>query len=207
MTSIQDLALGYINNPNNENFKNLYLRVNNGLRAYIWNIIKTFKCSKSDLLNELTSRTYYKMIKNIHQYSPIDYQFSTWLYTIARNEALMELKKSSRFVYLEDLKNNLGTDSISKELNTSDILEEYVDFVDSVDTIEKTEKNNKIYNKYKSVLNEINNLPQIYKFILIDREINNMKYEEIAEKYQLNLNTVRSRIRLGRLLIKERIKK
>ena len=37
-------------------------------------------------------------------------------------------------------------------------------------------------------------LPEQYKGILIDREINEMKYSEIADKYGLEINTVKTRI-------------
>jgi DNA-directed RNA polymerase specialized sigma24 family protein len=51
---------------------------------------------------------------------------------------------------------------------------------------------------YGSVIEEIENLPDLYKNIMIDREINNMKYKDIAEKYDLKKRSVATRIRRAR---------
>jgi DNA-directed RNA polymerase specialized sigma24 family protein len=45
----------------------------------------------------------------------------------------------------------------------------------------------------------------MYREIVEDRLINNMKYEDIAEKYDLPLQTIKNRIRRGKSLIIEQM--
>jgi DNA-directed RNA polymerase specialized sigma24 family protein len=56
---------------------------------------------------------------------------------------------------------------------------------------------------YEKVLNEINSLSRFYKEIMIDREINGLKYKQIAEKYSININSVKTRIKRARMQIIE----
>jgi DNA-directed RNA polymerase specialized sigma24 family protein len=49
------------------------------------------------------------------------------------------------------------------------------------------------------------NLKPMYKDIMEDRLIKNMKYEDIAQKHKVNLQTVKNRIRRGKMLIAEKI--
>ena len=58
-----------------------------------------------------------------------------------------------------------------------------------------------IMNQYESVLKSINNLKPTYKNILEDRLLNNMKYQDLADKYQLPLQTIKNRIRRGKAII------
>lgn len=43
----------------------------------------------------------------------------------------------------------------------------------------------------------------MYKGIIEDRLLNNMKYEDIATKYKLPLQTIKNRIRRGKSIIAE----
>jgi RNA polymerase sigma factor (sigma-70 family) len=56
---------------------------------------------------------------------------------------------------------------------------------------------------YERAVDEIRSLSPLYKDIMIDREINGMKYEDIAEKYGINRKSVATRIRRARGKIKE----
>jgi DNA-directed RNA polymerase specialized sigma24 family protein len=53
---------------------------------------------------------------------------------------------------------------------------------------------------------ELTGLPEcIEKSILIDKEINRMRGNEIAEKYEMNLNTVKTKIRKARKMLREAV--
>jgi len=65
------------------------------------------------------------------------------------------------------------------------------------------EEDNYIMNQYETALRSIKDLKPMYKGIIEDRLLNNMKYEDIAEKYGVNLQTVKNRIRRGKMLIAE----
>ena len=58
---------------------------------------------------------------------------------------------------------------------------------------------------YESVLDEIRDLPELYRDIMIDREINNMKYKDIAEKYGIKKRSIATRIRRARGKIRKKI--
>ena len=55
---------------------------------------------------------------------------------------------------------------------------------------------------YDMAVEEIGNLPDLYKTVLTLREIDKMKYEEIADQLGWKHNTVRTRIRKARELVR-----
>ena len=58
-----------------------------------------------------------------------------------------------------------------------------------------------LMNRYEQALKGIATLKPMYKGILEDRLLNNMKYEDIATKYELPLQTIKNRIRRGKAII------
>jgi RNA polymerase sigma-70 factor (ECF subfamily) len=58
---------------------------------------------------------------------------------------------------------------------------------------------------YESVLDEIRDLPEIYREIMVDREINGMKYKDIAEKYGIKKRSIATRIRRARARIRKKM--
>jgi RNA polymerase sigma-70 factor (ECF subfamily) len=58
---------------------------------------------------------------------------------------------------------------------------------------------------YESVLEEIRELPEIYREIMVDREINGMKYKDIAEKYGIKKRSIATRIRRARARIRKKM--
>ena len=54
-------------------------------------------------------------------------------------------------------------------------------------------------------LQEIANLTDKYRDFVYDREIRGLSYEEIAIRYDTKLNTVKSKIRIGREIIAEKV--
>jgi RNA polymerase sigma-70 factor (ECF subfamily) len=204
MKTLQEIANDYIECPTEENFKKLYTRIDIGLKVYIWSFIK-HKADRKELLLELIARTYYKIIKNISQYNPI-YNFSTWAYTIAKHESLLEIKRGNRYVSLDSIIDPMNLDD---ESNCTDT--EFVginnEFIDNNDILEYSEEQQERIHLYNATVREIDQLPEQYRDILIEREFNDLPYEDIANKYDMNLNTVRSRIHLARLLVQSNVKK
>lgn len=151
------------------------------LKYFIWKFF-----NNADETEEVLHNTLYKIFKGITSYSD-SYRFTTWIYTIAKNEALLHQHKL-KVQYATSL------DNLAKPLNIAD---------DSVNTFEK-----EIYldHLYSMTREELSNLPEcIEKSILIDKEINQMRGNEIAEKYDMNLNTVKTKIRKARKMLKEAV--
>jgi len=67
------------------------------------------------------------------------------------------------------------------------------------------DEDNELIEKYTSALNAIQGLKEMYRDIIVDRLINNMKYDDIAEKHNISLQTVKNRIRRGKAIIAEKI--
>ena len=55
------------------------------------------------------------------------------------------------------------------------------------------------------MIDEIKDLDALYRDIMIDREINGMKYKDIADKYGLKKRSVATRIRRARTKIRKRM--
>lgn len=66
---------------------------------------------------------------------------------------------------------------------------------------------NKVDELYESIIQEIKELPDLYKDIMIDREINGMKYKDIAAKYDIKKRSIATRIRRARNRIKKKVEK
>lgn len=151
------------------------------LKYFIWKFFNDM-----DETEEVLHNTLFKIFKGITSYSD-SYRFTTWIYTIAKNEALLHQHK---------LKVQYATsiDNLSKPINLAD---------ESVSSIER-----EIYmdSLYSMTTSELANLPDcIEKSILIDKEINQMKGNEIAEKYDMNLNTVKTKIRKARKMLRDAV--
>jgi RNA polymerase sigma factor (sigma-70 family) len=140
--------------------------------------------------------------------------FVTWLFTIARNEAFSYMRKSDKNISIDDDEFILTSNKIN--INETADLEEYkeslnisvIDVLDEIvseDTNEEIDvleiKENEIKKKLNQVLEKINSLPIIYSTLLIDRFVNNLPYVDIALKNNLNINTVRTRLKKAKTLL------
>lgn len=151
------------------------------LKYFIWKFFNDI-----DETEEVLHNTLFKIFKGITSYSD-SYRFTTWIYTIAKNEALLHQHK---------LKVQYATsiDNLSKPINLPD------------ETVSSLEKELYLDSLYTMTKTELSNLPEcIEKSILIDKEINQMKGNEIAEKYDMNLNTVKTKIRKARKMLRDAV--
>ena len=193
--SYREMTSNFLRTKSEKDFTTLFYRIKPGLTSYINKIVKDQEIAEDIAVNTLT-----KMWTKIDQYDP-QYQITTWLYRIAFNESLAYLNKRNKTSSLDQLSefgvevNMSGTIDINNliigvEMNTEQ------DFIDEDDAIME---------KYTKALNAIQGLKGMYKEIMIDRLINNMKYDDIAEKHNINLQTVKNRIRRGKAIIIEEI--
>ena len=67
------------------------------------------------------------------------------------------------------------------------------------------DEDTELMEKYESALNAMKGLKEMYRDIVIDRLVNNMKYDDIANKHGISLQTVKNRIRRGKAIIAEKI--
>jgi RNA polymerase sigma-70 factor (ECF subfamily) len=193
--SYRYLAETFLATRSEKDFNKLYNKVKPGLRTYIFSVVKDNDATKDILVNTLT-----KMWTKIDQYDP-QYQITTWLYRIAFNECLSYIRQRNRKYSIENMR-EYGieiTEQSNSRLSASDLLIEH----NAMTEQDYIDEDNYINEQYASALKCINDLKPMYRGIIEDRLINNMKYEDIAEKYNLPLQTVKNRIRRGKSLIME----
>jgi RNA polymerase sigma-70 factor (ECF subfamily) len=190
--NIQDLAERFLRSSEEKDFMDLYKRIKPGLLNHCRSILIDEETSEDALSNTMT-----KIWTKMSQYDPLRGNFSTWAYNIARNESLLIKKVKSRYMPLisESIKNNDSDDaSIVYISGTESFSEPNWNLEDSQGDLDSL---------YDSVVHRMKDLPEIYKEILIDREINKMKYQDIAEKHGMKKRAVATRIRRARLKVRE----
>lgn len=187
--TLQDIALAFVNDRTETSFNRLYFRLKPGLRKMIQKY-HTDQETIADILAITLSKAY----TFVDMYDP-KWNFSTWVYKICQNECLMELRRKSSTYSLEAMQEaNIRIKPTQQE----DWMElpEY-EFFDTHEEI-PAEK------VYDEVMSEISALPASYRDVLQDREISKLKYEEIAKKRNIKINTVRSRIHVAKKLVKNK---
>jgi RNA polymerase sigma-70 factor (ECF subfamily) len=192
--NIQRLAEEFIETRSNASFKNLFERLKPGISNHCFLILKD-----SELAEDAFSNTMSKVWSKIDQYKLERGNFSTWCYNIARNESLLLLKSRKRYSSYEDS----GLEIASSRNSVGDMGGVYTMEEDPNYAFRNEENSTEAI--YDSVLEEIRSLPEIYKEIMIDREINGMKYKDIAEKYDIKKRSIATRIRRARGRIRKKI--
>tara|TARA_Y100000389_G_scaffold197624_1_gene232595 strand:- start:18693 stop:19325 length:633 start_codon:yes stop_codon:yes gene_type:complete len=180
---IQEIAIKFTDNSITDRERNeLASLVYPKLNYYIW------KFCKNDLdTSEALQWTLKKIFKNISKFDFERGRFTTWIYTIARNETLFYLHMKSKFkcVSIED-----SSDPVSNTQETDDFSNVEKDF----------------QSLYDITVFEINEIPDdLLKNIAIDKMLKKDKVKSIASRYDINENTVKTKLRKIRLDLKSKI--
>ena len=192
--SYRELSENFIKSKSEKDYNALYQRVKPGLRNYISNVVKDVNATEDVLTNTLT-----KMWTKIDQYNP-SYQITTWLYRIAFNECLGWIRQRNSKYSIETMK-EYGIEISDQYAHTSarDLLIENETKTES----DWYEEDDYLQARYELALANIESLKPMYKEIIEYRLLNNMKYEDIAAKHNLPLQTIKNRIRRGKSIIAE----
>lgn len=192
----RELAENFLATRSESDYNQLYKRVQPGLRNYIRKMVKN-----GDVAEDLLSNVLVKMWTKIDQYDP-KWQITTWLYKIAFNESLAYIKERNQKSSLDNLR-EFGV-QVSDNGSIADVNSLLHDYHQKTEE-DFIEEDNEIMEQYGNALQAIADLKPMYKEIMEDRLIKNMKYEDIAQKHKVNLQTVKNRIRRGKMLIAEKI--
>lgn len=193
--NIQKLAENFIIQKNERSFRNLFERLRPGVLNHCYTILKDQELAEDAFLNTMS-----KVWSKIDQYNTERGNFSTWCYNIARNESLLLIKTQNRYVSHTESELDYFSNKTDSLVQGSYTLEE------STDWAFNTEEEN-LDAVYDSVIDEIRALPDLYRDIMIDREIHGMKYKDIADKYDIKKRSIATRIRRARASIKKKMKK
>lgn len=197
MSNYRELTENFLTSRTEEDFSKLFYRIKPGLTSYIYKMIKDRDVAEDIAINSLT-----KMWTKIDQFDP-KYQITTWVYRIAYNETLgwiQRRNKKTSLDYLSEFGVEVTTGG-SLPVGLEDLMFEH----DQKTEQDFLEEDAELMNTYENALNAMQSLKEMYKEIIIDRLINGMKYEDIADKYDISLQTVKNRIRRGKALIAEKI--
>jgi len=180
--SIQSLAIDYIERKNNFTFTKLIKRLKPGLFSFSYKILKD-----KQLCEDAINQTFIAVWSKIEQYNK-DYNFSTWVYAIARNECYSLLREKKKTISMD----KVSFHSMHKNFMYSNVI--------SNPDIECVGPSGErlIETLYEASLTAINKLKEPYKTIAFEREINQKQLNDIAEKLGWNLNTVKTRLTKAR---------
>ena len=134
---------------------------------------------------DVTTDSFLIAFEKIDKYEKEKSQFSTWLFTIAKNLMLQEIKTDQKTLSMDVEVDEEGT-------TMKDFLQE-----------EESEQHiqDLIQMKAEIMLKRISELKEPYKQVIEMREIQKMAYKDIADKLGKNLSTIKSQIRNGRAIL------
>jgi RNA polymerase sigma-70 factor (ECF subfamily) len=164
-------------------FEILVQRYKNPLTNYVFRFLGDF-----DACSDVVQETMIKFYRYKDNYSDVA-KFSTWIYTIAGNLARTEYRRRKR-------KSILSINDYGEDHKVYDIPDESYRPDVITDSGIKDEIIQKALLKVKEVFREV----------VILRDIQGMTYEDIAEITGLNEGTVKSRINRGRAQLRELLK-
>jgi RNA polymerase sigma-70 factor (ECF subfamily) len=159
-----------------EDFSKFYEEYNPKLISFINNI-----CKDKDMAQDIATSSYITAFDNILSYDKEIAKFSTWLFTIAKNKTIREINLNKRTVY-QDI-----------------ITEDSVIIEDIQDTEDITDKE-----KVDIILEQINNLPYPYKEVMELFIVKKAKYADISLLLDKNINTIKTWIRKGKQILKQK---
>lgn len=138
-------------------------------------------------VDDICSRSFEKAFRQIGSYDSDKSQFITWLRTIARNTAIDLLEQEDR------LRNVVVSfDDETKQASVAAGLPDQD--ASPLESIIRNENR-------EETQNYIERLPLLYREVARKRMIEGLQYKEIAQELDMQLNTVRTRIRRAKVLI------
>jgi RNA polymerase sigma-70 factor (ECF subfamily) len=164
-------------------FNELVDRFSDRLKYYLRGFIKDERRCE-DLLQE----TFLRVYRNRFSYRRVA-KFSTWLYTVAGNLARSEYRRQRRW----QLQSIHGT--------TRDGAEEYERPILSSSLAPDDYVESQIQDKH--IQDALDQIPDIFRELVILRDIQNLTYEQMVEITGLPMGTVKSRINRGRLKLQK----
>jgi len=147
-----------------------------------------------DMAVDLAQETFIRVFTNAHRYRA-HHSFSTYIYRIATNLAISELRRRKRWKMVSLVSfftspdgADSGTDldlPDQRPLPDNELLEE---------------------ERRQVVRRAVATLPEKYRGALVLRDIEGLEYDRIAEILRLPLGTVKSRINRARNLLREKLR-
>lgn len=133
--------------------------------------------------DDATQEAMIRVVRNIHKFDGRS-AFGTWVYRIATNTALDELRKRKRRPQLHAVTDDDGPREIA-----DDVAHRHIDDVADRITIDAA----------------LADLPEEFKSAVVMRDVGDLDYAEIAAALDIPVGTVKSRIARGRKILVEKL--
>jgi RNA polymerase sigma-70 factor, ECF subfamily len=147
-----------------------------------------------DIAVDLSQETFLRVYKNIGRYSNI-YQFSTWIYKIATNLAIDEMryrKRRGQVFYRNILGTHAAGDEEGPEFEISDS--------------RRNPRDEMLRKESAQVLGDaIRSLPERYRTAFIMKEVQELPYETIAKVLNCSPGTIKSRLHRAREFLQKKL--
>jgi len=124
------------------------------------------------IIEEVEQEVLIAVARSIHRFRA-EAKFTTWLYSLARNTAVSELRRLKQTSTMED---------------------------DQVDDWTQRRVSSLVAER-DMVREAVYSLPPVFRDTVLLRDVERLSYSEIAERQGLAINTVRSRLSRGRALL------
>jgi len=144
-------------------------------------------CNDEQKAEDISTDSFMIALDKIEKYEKDKSQFSTWLFTIAKNLSLQEIKNNKKTISMDIEFDDEGTtmkDFINQHEDGDDFYQHDI-FAKKADIMKK----------------HMADLKEPYKTVIEMREIKRMPYQDIADKLGRNLSTIKSQIRNGRHIL------
>jgi RNA polymerase sigma-70 factor (ECF subfamily) len=170
-----------IKDGNVQYYDELMRRYERKIFAFIYHMLKSAQMEA--LAEDLCSETFYKAYRSLHSFREVEASFSTWLYTIARNTVLSELRKQRNAKMSLEHSGHTPLASVDTEPEHTVLRNE----------------------KVTLVRDAINNLPEKQRSALILREYDQLDYQEIANILGQTVSSVKSLLFRARASVKTQL--
>ncbi len=149
-----------------------------------------------EIAADLSQETFLRVYKNIGRYSNI-YQFSTWIYRIATNLAIDEMryrKRRGQVFYKNIWNRRPEKDEGAPEFEVSDA--------------RRGPRDEVLRKESGQILGDaIRSLPEKYRTAFIMKEVQELPYESIAQVLKCSPGTVKSRLHRARELLQRKLER
>jgi RNA polymerase sigma-70 factor (ECF subfamily) len=152
------------------------------------------------------ANTFVKIYTKIEQYDP-QWQASTWAYTIAHRECLRWIKKERNPRVSLSFFNDNGSEAVydQDDIVISDSSTANDDFDEMKTESDYMQEDILLTDQFNCAISSMQNLKPMYRDVLQDNLVHGLKYRELADKYDLPLQTIKNRIRRAKQLVAETI--
>ncbi|HMG37353.1 MAG TPA: sigma-70 family RNA polymerase sigma factor [Blastocatellia bacterium] len=167
-------------------FQEIVRRYRNPITNFIYRMLDDY-----DRSVELAQETFIRVYTSASRYQA-NYSFSTYIYRIATNLAISELRKRKRRKLVSLFSPYTNEDGETLEMDPPDqtTLQDEALIEDE---------------RRKAVSRAIKSLPEKYRAAVVLRDVEGLSYDRIAEVMNLSEGTVKSRINRARNLLKEKL--